>query len=159
VQSKQTSLALTEDLHPGYPYRENLRENDDLPIRSYPRPYLAAQTDQVSGDLRIRGKEEKRSIPYNEGTLTAQPMEVVYDNIEDKVTSYPLGEDAYLDMNFLQAMGNIDNRGLAAESLRLVQLQSEFRYLEKWQKCLETREQAIHLERGDLIQKKHAAHT
>jgi hypothetical protein len=37
-------------------------------------------------------------------------------------------------------MGNIDDRGLAAESLRLVQLQSEFRYLEKWQKRLETRE-------------------
>jgi hypothetical protein len=53
TQSKQTSLALMEDLHPGYPYRENLGENDDLPIRSYPRPYLTAQTDQVSGDPRI----------------------------------------------------------------------------------------------------------
>jgi hypothetical protein len=125
------SLALMEDLHPGYPYRENIRENDDLPICSYPRPYLTAQTDQVSGDLRIRGKEEKGSIPYDEGTLTAQPMEVVYDDIEDEVTSYPLGEDAYLDTDFLRAMGNIDNRGLAVESLRLVQLQSEFRYLEK----------------------------
>jgi hypothetical protein len=159
VRSKQTSPALTEDLHPGYPYRENLGENDDLPICSYPRPYLTTQTDQVSGDPRIRGKEEKGSIPYNEGTLTAQPMEVVYDDTEDEVMLYPLGEDAYLDMNFLRAMGNIDDRGLAAESLHLVQLQSEFRYLEKWQKRLETREQAIHLERGDLIQKKHATHT
>jgi hypothetical protein len=117
------------------------------------------QTDQVSGDPRIHGKTEKGSVPYDEGTLTAQPMEVVYDDIEDEVTTYPLGEDAYLDTDFLQAMGNINDRGLAAESLHLVQLQSKFRYLEKWQKRLETRERAIHLERGDLIQKKHATHT
>jgi hypothetical protein len=30
-RSKQTSPALAEDIHPGYPYRENLGENDDLP--------------------------------------------------------------------------------------------------------------------------------
>jgi hypothetical protein len=101
ARSKQTSPALTEDLHPGYPYRENLQENDDLPLRNYPRPYLAAQTDQVSGDPRVWGKEEKGSIPYDEGTLTAQPMKVVYDDIEDEVTSYPLREDAYLDTDFL----------------------------------------------------------
>jgi hypothetical protein len=84
-------------------------------------------------------------------------MEVMYDDIEDEVASYPLGEDAYLDTDFLRALSNINNRGLAAETLRLVQLESEFRYLEQWQKCLETREQAIHLEQGDLIQKKRAA--
>jgi hypothetical protein len=111
-RSKQTSPALTKNIHPKYPYRENLGENDDLPIRTYPRPYLAAQTDQMSGDPRIRGKEEKGSIPYDEGTLTAQPMEVVYDNIEDEVASYPFGEDTYLDTDFLRAMGNIDDRGL-----------------------------------------------
>jgi hypothetical protein len=158
-RSKQTSPALTENIHPRYPYRENLQENEDLPICRYPRPYLAAQTDQVSGDPRVRGREEKGSIPYNEGTLTAQPMEVVYDDIEDDVASYPLGEDTYLDTDFLRAMGNIDDRGLAAEGLRLVQLESEFRYLEKWQKRLKTRERVIHLEREDLIQKKRDAHT
>jgi hypothetical protein len=86
-------------------------------------------------------------------------MEVVYNNIKDEVTSYPLGEDAYLDTDFLQVMGNIDDRGLVAEGLRLVQLQGEFWHLEQWQKCLETREHAIYLEQGDLIQKKHATHT
>jgi hypothetical protein len=35
-RSKQTSPALTEDIHPGYPYRENLGENDDLLERTYP---------------------------------------------------------------------------------------------------------------------------
>jgi hypothetical protein len=97
-RSKQTS---PEDIHPGYPYRENLGENDNLPERTYPRSYLATQVDQVSGDPRIQGKEEKGSIPYDKGTLMAQPMEVVYDDVEDEVTSYPLGEDTYLDTNFL----------------------------------------------------------
>jgi hypothetical protein len=73
-------------------------------------------------------------------------MKVVYDDIEDKIVSYPFREDAYLDTDFLRAIRNIDDRGLAAETLHLVQLQSEFRYLEKWQKQLETKEQAIHLE-------------
>jgi hypothetical protein len=156
-RSKQMSPA--EDIHPEYPYRENLGENDDLPERMYPRPYLTTQTDQIMGDPRVRGKEEKGSIPYDKGTLIAQPMKVMYDDMEDEVVSYPLGKDAYLDTDFLRALGNIDDRGLAAETLRLVQLESEFRYLERWQKCLETREQAIHLERGDLIQKKHVANT
>jgi hypothetical protein len=90
-----------ENIHPGYPYRENLKENNDLPERIYPCPYLAAQTDKVTGDPRIRGKEEKGSMPYDEGTLTAQPMEVVYDDVEDEIALYPLGEDAYLDTDFL----------------------------------------------------------
>jgi hypothetical protein len=150
-RSKQTSPALTEDIHPRYPYRENIRDNDNLPRPHYSRPYLAAQTDCVSREPRVRGKDEKGDIPYDEGPLTAQPMEVVYNDIEDKVTSYPLGEDAYLDTDYLQALGNIDDRGLVAEGLCLVQLQSEFRYLERWQKQLETRECAIYLERGDLI--------
>jgi hypothetical protein len=158
-RSKQMSPALTENIHPGYPYRENIEDNDDLPRPHYLHLYLAAQVDYVSGEPRVQGKDEKGDIPYDERPLTAQPMEVVYDDIEDKVVFYPFGEDAYLDMDFLQAMGNIDDRGLAAEGLRLVQLQGEFRYLEQWQKCLETRERAIHLERGNLIQKKRATHT
>jgi hypothetical protein len=149
---------MTEKLHSGYPYRKNIGDNDDLPRQHYSCLYLAAQVDYVSGEPRVRGKDEKRDIPYDEGLLTAQPMEVIYDDIEDKVASYPLGEDAYLNTDFLRAIGNIDDRGLAVEGLRLVQLQGEFRYLEQWQRCLETRERAIHLERGDLIQKKHAAH-
>jgi hypothetical protein len=145
------SLALTESLHPRYPYRENIGENDDLPECHYSRPYLAAQVDHTSREPRVQGKEEKGDIPYDKGPLTAQPMEVVYNNIEDEVMSYPLGEDAYLDTDFLRAMGNIDDRGLAVEGLHLVQLQGEFQHLEQWQKHLETREQAIHLEQGELI--------
>jgi hypothetical protein len=61
-------------------------------------------------------------------------MEVVYDDIEDEVASYPFGEDAYLDTDFLRVMGNIDDRGLATEGLQLVQLQGEFQHLEQWQK-------------------------
>jgi hypothetical protein len=157
-RSNQTSPALTENLHPGYPYRENIGDNDDLPKPHYSRPYLAAQVDYVTGDPRIRGKDEKGDIPYDEGPLTATPFDTVAEDIEDGVATYPLGEDAYLDTDFLRAMGNLDDRGLAAEGLRLVQLQREFRYLDQWQRRLEKREQEIHLERGDLIQKKHAAH-
>jgi hypothetical protein len=158
-RSKQMSPTRTENIHPGYPYRENIGDNDDLPKLHYSHPYLAAQVDYVTGDPRIRGKDEKGNIPYDEGTLTVNPFDTVPEDIEDKVATYPFGEDAYLDTDFLQAIGNLDDRGLAAESLRLVQIQGEFRHLEQWQRRLEKREQAIHLERGDLIQKKQAAHT
>jgi hypothetical protein len=114
------------DKHPGYPYRDNLGENNDLPEGTYPRPYLAVQTDRITRDPRIRGKEEKGSIPYDEGMLMAQPMEVVYNDVEDEVASYPLGEDAYLDTDFLQALSNINDRGLVVETLCLVQLESKF---------------------------------
>jgi hypothetical protein len=65
-------------------------------------------------------------------------MEVMYNNIEEEIATYPFREDAYLDTNFLQAMGSLDDRGIAADSLRLVQLQGEFWYLEQWQKRLKT---------------------
>jgi hypothetical protein len=157
-RSDQVSPALTDILHPGYPYRENIGDNNDLPKPHYSRPYLAAQVDYVTGDPRVRGKDEKGDIPYDEGPLTATPFDTIPEDIEDEVATYPFGENAYLDTDFLRAMGNLDDRGIAAEGLRLVQLQGEFRYLDQWQRRLEKREQEIHLERGDLIQKKHAAH-
>jgi hypothetical protein len=52
--------------------------------------------------------------------LTVTPMETIPENIEDEVATYPFREDAYLDTDFLRAMGNLDDRGLAAEALRLV---------------------------------------
>jgi hypothetical protein len=119
-RSKQMSPTLTENIHPGYLYRENIGDNDDLPRPHYSQPYLAAQVDYVSGEPRMQGKDKKGDIPYDEGPLTATPMEVIYDDIEEEVASYPFGEDAYLDTDFLRAMGNIDDRGLAAEGLRLV---------------------------------------
>jgi hypothetical protein len=84
-------------------------------------------------------------------------MAVVEDDIEDEVTTYPLGENVYLDTDFLHAMGELNDRGLAADGLCLVQLDGEFRYLEQWERCLAKREQDVHLERGDLLQRKHAA--
>jgi hypothetical protein len=100
-RSQQTSPALTENIHPGYPYRENIGDNDDLPKPHYSRPYLTAQVDYVTGDLRIRGKDEKGDIPYDERTLTVTPMETIPEDIEDEVAMYPFGEDAYLDTDFL----------------------------------------------------------
>jgi hypothetical protein len=86
------------------------------------------------------------------------PWDTIPKDIEDEVATYPFGEDAYLDTDFLRAMGNLDDRGLTAKALHLVQLQGEFQYLDQWQCRLEKREQEIHLERGDLIHRKHAAH-
>jgi hypothetical protein len=132
-RSNQMSPALTENLHPGYLYRENIGDNDNLPKPHYSHPYLAAQVDYVTGDPRIRGKDEKGDIPYNEGPLTVTPFDTVPEDIEDEVATYPFEEDTYLDTDFLRAMGNLDDRGLAAEGLRLIQLQGEFRYLDQWQ--------------------------
>jgi hypothetical protein len=157
-RSEQPSPTRTENIHPGYPYRENIGDNKDLPKPHYSCPYLAAQADYVTGDPRIRGKDEKGDIPYDEGPLTVTPWDTVPEDIEDEVATYPFGEDAYLDTDFLRALGNLDDRGLAAETLRLAQLQGEFRYLDQWQRRLKKREQEIHLERGDLIHRKHAAH-
>jgi hypothetical protein len=94
---------------------------------------------------------------YNEGPLEAQPMAVVGNNIEDEVAMYPLGENVYLDTNFLRAMRELNDQGLAVDGLHLVQLDSEFRHLELWERRLAEREQQVHLERGELIQKKCAA--
>jgi hypothetical protein len=156
-RSNQPSPATTKDLHPGYPYRENIDNNEDLPQAHYPRPYLAAQVNRSNRDPRILGRTEKKVATYNEGPLKAQPMAVIENNIEDKVTMYSLGENAYLDTDFLRAMGDLDDRGLAADGLRLIQLDGEFQYLKQWERRLAKREQDIHLKQGDLIQKKRAA--
>jgi hypothetical protein len=133
-RSKQTSPTQTKDIHPGYPYRENIGDNEDLPKPHYSRPYLAAQVDYVTGDPRIRGKDKKGDIPYDEGPLTVTTWDTVPEDIEDEVATYPFREDTFLDTDFLRAMGNLDDRGLAAEALHLVQLSGEFRYLEQWQR-------------------------
>jgi hypothetical protein len=140
-RSNQPSPTATEDIHPRYPYRENIDNNDDLPQEHYPRPYLAAQVNRSNGDPRILGKVEKGAATYDKGPLEAQPMVVIENDIENKVATYPLGENMYLDTNFLQAMGSLNDRGLAADSLHLVQLDGEFRYLEQWERCLADREQ------------------
>jgi hypothetical protein len=150
-RSNQMSPTNMEDLHPRYPYRENIINNNDLPQDHYPRPYLAAQVNRSNGDPRILGRTEKGVATYNEGPLMAQPMDVVEDDIEDEVATYPLRENAYLNTNFLLAIGTLNDQGLAADSLRLMQLDGEFRNLEQWERHLTKQEQDVHFERGDLI--------
>ena len=120
-----TSPPSTTDLHPGYPFREQTDQDDDLPDRRYPRPYLAAKVDPITGEPRIHGRADKESPTYDEGPLHATEVQEVEDNMEGEVGEYPFGEDAYLDPNFLQAMGTLGDRGLASEGLRLVQLDGE----------------------------------
>jgi len=107
----------TTDLHPGYPFREQTTHDDDLPGQHYPRPYIAARVNPVTGEPRIFGRADKESPTYDEGPLHATKESDVADDMEEEVGEYPFGEDAYLDPNFLQAMGTIADRGLASEGL------------------------------------------
>jgi hypothetical protein len=109
IRSKQTSLALTDDLHPGYPYRENVNNNDDLPQDGYPRPYLAAQVNCSNGDPRVHGKAERGAPIYDEGPLVTQPWAVVKDDIENEIATYPLEENTYLNTDFLQAVRDLND--------------------------------------------------
>jgi hypothetical protein len=102
----------------------------------------------------VLGKAERGVATYDEGPLVAQPWAEESINVEDEITTYPLGENAYLDTDFLQAIGELNDRGLAAECLCLTQIEGEFHYLKQWERRLNKWEQAIHLKQGDLIQRK-----
>jgi hypothetical protein len=81
----------------------------------------------------------------------------VENDFEDEVETYPFGESAYLDTQFLQAIGTLGDRGLAADGLRLVQLDGEFRHLAHWEKRLAERERELVKERGYLLAKQRKA--
>jgi hypothetical protein len=55
------------------------------------------------------GRAEKGAATYDKGLLVAQPMEVVKDDIEDEIATYPIRENVYLNTNFLQAMGTLND--------------------------------------------------
>jgi hypothetical protein len=63
----------------------------------------------LNEDPRILGRTEKGAATYDKGPLTAQPMAVMENDIEDKVAMYPLRENAYLDTDFLHAMGALND--------------------------------------------------
>ena len=144
----------TTDLHPGYPYREQTDHDDDLPNRHYIRPYVAAKVDPITGEPRILGRADKESPTYDKGPLHSTEVPDVDDDMEGEVGEYPFGENAYLDPNFLEAMGTIGDRGLASEGLRLVQLDGEKRFLKRWENRLKRHERAVHVERTDYIRYK-----
>ena len=144
----------TTDLHPGYPFKEQTDQDNDLPNERYPCPYLAAKVNPITGEPRIHGRADKESPTYDEGPLHATEVSEVDDNMEEEVGEYPFRENAYLDPNFLQAMGTLGNRGLASEGLCLVQLDGEKRFLDQWESRLKQREEAVHAERMDYIRHK-----
>ena len=138
---KTPSPTGTEPLHPAYPYQEHTSEDTDITTGAFECPYLAMEVDRFTGDPRIHSKKEIGSPTYNEGPLQALPIEAwdsdpVEDDFEDEVETYPFRESAYLDTQFLQAIGTLGDRGLAADGLRLVQLDGEFRHLVHWEKRL-----------------------
>ena len=65
------------------------------------------------------------SARYNKGPLEAQPASQVKEDFKNQVGRYLFGENAYLDLNFLQALGTLKDKGLAAKGLQLIQLDGE----------------------------------
>lgn len=94
------------------------------------------------------------SARYDEGPLQAQPVDQTEDDFEPEVGRYPFGENAFLDTNFLQALGTLGDRGLAAEGLRMIQLDGERRNLKRWEHRLNKREEQLRLERVELIRER-----
>jgi hypothetical protein len=153
-QTLNPSPTPTKDDTPDYPYRPFLgEEEDDIPTDVRTRPYLAALTNQANGDPRLLGTEGANTPIYDEGPLNALPRPWIGEEEDQGVLRYNIGEDAYLDPDFLRAMGTTKDRGLAAEGLRLVQLEGEFRYLKHWEKKLGEREHANIVERGEFIRR------
>jgi ribosomal protein L13E len=74
--------------------------------------------------------------------------------IENDITTYPFNERSYLDPQFLTTMGDKDDRGLAAEGLRLLQLDVDMRSLNKWEQHLTKLETFIHQERIEFMERK-----
>ena len=157
-QTLNPSPTPTEDDTPDYLYRPFLGdEEDDIPTDVRTRPYLAALTNRANGDPRLLGTEGRNAPIYDEGPLNALPRPWIGEEEDQGVLKYNMGEDAYLDPNFLRALGTTEDRGLAAEGLRLVQLEGEFRHLKRWEKKLGERERANIVERGELIRAQNEA--
>ena len=157
-QTLNPSPTPTEDDTPDYPYRPFLGdEEDDIPTNVRTHPYLAAQTNKANGDPRLLGTKGANVPVYDEGPLNALPRPWLGGEEDQGVLKYNIGEDAYLDPDFLKALGTTEDHGLAAEGLRLVQLDGEFRYLKHWEKKLAEQEWANVVERGELIRKQNEA--
>ena len=159
---KTPSPTRTEPLHPGYPYQEHTSEDTDITTGAFKCPYLAMEVDHFTGDPHIHSKKEVGSPTYDEGPLQALPIDAwendpIEDDFEHEVETYPFGESAYLDTQFLQAIGMLGDRGLAADGLRLVQLDGEFHHLTQWDRRLAEREQELVKEQGYLLEKQHKA--
>jgi hypothetical protein len=155
---KTLSPTGTEPLHPGYPYQEHTDEDTDITTGAFECPYLAMVVDRYSGDPHIHSKKEINSPTYDEGPLQALPIDAwdndpIEDDFEHEVEAYPFGESAYLDTQSLQAIGTLGDRGLAADGLRLVQLDGEFQHLIQWEKRLAERERELVKKRGYLLEK------
>ena len=157
----------TRSTDPPYPYQKNRGEDDEADINpcDYERQYLGAQVNKINGDPRVIGTNDADGPVYDEGPLNARPHEWGISDEDQEIIGdegqqalqYNIGENAYLDPDFLKAMGEMDDRGLAAEGLRLVQLDGEFRHLKHWERKLTDRERANTLERGELIHRQTAA--
>ena len=111
-----------------------MSKDTDITTGAFECPYLAMEVDCFSGDPRIHSKKEVDTPTYDKGPLQALPISAwdndpIEDDFEHEVETYPFGESTYLDTQFLQAISMLGDRGLAADGLRLVQLDGEFQHL------------------------------
>jgi hypothetical protein len=88
-------------------------------------------------DPHIHSKQEVGTPTYDKGPLQALSVDTwdndpIEDDFKHEVETYPFGESAYLNTQFLQAIGTLGDRGLAADGLQLVQLDGEFCHLVQW---------------------------
>ena len=95
---------------------------------------------------------------YDEGPLNALPRPWIGDGRRSRGPKNIIsGKTPISTPDFLKALGTTEDRGLAAEGLRLVQLDGEFQYLKHWEKKLAERERTNIVERGELIRKQNEA--
>jgi hypothetical protein len=116
---KTLSPTGTEVLHPGYPYQEHTSKDTDITTGAFERPYLAMEVDCYSGDPHIYSKQEVGAPTYDKGPLQALPVDAwdndpIKNDFEHEVETYPFGESAYLDTQFLQAISTLGDRGLSS---------------------------------------------
>ena len=160
TNSEAPSTTTTENLHPGWPYITHTDLNYDLPPENYERPYLVAIMNPINGDPRVISNADREGAPYNEAELVTQPVDNIEEDVKEGVGGeYGVGEDAYLNSQFLMALGSLADQGLNAECLRMVQAECEKCSLERWKGHLEAREKALLTERQGYQQAKRVHNT
>ena len=156
--SDQESHTDTWELHPGWPYQERTNIDDNIPATKIKGPYVAIMVDNA-GDPCIVTKKDCDAAAYNEGPLHSQPVEIMLEEEEDHTLDpegkeYIYGENTTLDCTFLTALGSLLDRGIAAENLRLVQLEGEERALQRWEQELRAQETSLTRQRNRYYEAK-----
>ena len=153
--SPTNSHATMDKLHLGHLYKEHTKLDTDLPNQCYERLYLIAMINPIDGDPCIIGKADQEGPPYNEGQLTALPVNDMNEDIEDGTRGeYCIRGDTYLSSQFLIALSSLADQGLNTECLCIIHADAKTHALRRWEQGLEAQEWALLMERQGLEQGK-----